>query len=282
MLEPAPPQGAVHRLQGHLPLRRGDLQPAQPGQGLGPLHRLRPVRIGLPHPVHCAFHRAGPARPGPHRLGQRHHLDRLRTEQPPQRPGADLRGRHDLGVPGLPGPVQKTGAGPDPLRGLRKRPLRQAAAGQPHPAGGVPGGAAVQRPDHPGLPARRGPLPGPGTVPPGDVLPPERQFPEGRQAAAAPAAGAPGRRGQPDPALPLRPQRAAETAENRHRDPLPLWGVPAGLQQQVLRLRPLREELQGRGHPAGRPGGRPDPGGHHPLEVQRVRHVRVHLQPQGH
>ena len=43
-----------------------------------------PVRIGLPHPVHCAFHRAGPARPGPHRLGQRHHLDRLRTEQPPQ------------------------------------------------------------------------------------------------------------------------------------------------------------------------------------------------------
>ncbi len=48
MLEFAPPPHPLHGLQGHLPLRRGDLYPPEPCQGLGPLHRLRTVRFRLP------------------------------------------------------------------------------------------------------------------------------------------------------------------------------------------------------------------------------------------
>ena len=36
MLEPAPAPHPLHGLQGHLPLRRGDLYPPEPRQGLGP------------------------------------------------------------------------------------------------------------------------------------------------------------------------------------------------------------------------------------------------------
>ena len=77
VLEFAPPPQALHDLQGHLPLWRRDLYPPEPRQGLGSLHRLRPVRFRLPQRLHCAFARAGAAgyRRGGHR--QRYHLDRL-------------------------------------------------------------------------------------------------------------------------------------------------------------------------------------------------------------
>ena len=38
---------------------------------------------------------------------------------------------------------KKTGAGPDPLRRMRERPVRKAAAGQPDPPGGVFGPAPL-------------------------------------------------------------------------------------------------------------------------------------------
>ena len=73
----APAPQILHGLQGYLPLRRSDLYPSQPRQGLGPLHRLRTVRFRLPQRLHCAFTRAGAA--GYRRSGfrQRYHLDRL-------------------------------------------------------------------------------------------------------------------------------------------------------------------------------------------------------------
>ena len=61
VLEPPPPPHPLHRLQGHLPLRRRHLHPPQPRQGLGSLHRLRPLRLGLPLGLHRALARTGAA-----------------------------------------------------------------------------------------------------------------------------------------------------------------------------------------------------------------------------
>ena len=61
MLEFAPPPQALHDLQGHLPLWRGDLYPPEPCQGLGSLHRLRTVRFRLPQRLHRPLAGAGAA-----------------------------------------------------------------------------------------------------------------------------------------------------------------------------------------------------------------------------
>ncbi len=52
---------------------------------------------------------------------------------------------------------------------------------------------------------------------------------------------------------------------------------PARLHPEVLCLRPVREELPGRGHPVRGPARRADPRRHHPVEVQRVRRLRGQL-----
>ena len=77
VLEPAPAPQILHGLQGYLPLRRSDLYPSQPRQGLGPLHRLRSVRLRMPQPLHLPLAGAGGARHLCRRHRQRYHLDRL-------------------------------------------------------------------------------------------------------------------------------------------------------------------------------------------------------------
>ena len=193
MLEPAPAPHPLHGLQGHLPLWGCDLHPPESRQGLGPLHRLRPLRFCLPQRLHRPLAGAGPAGHGPRRQRQRHRLDRLREKHPQEHPRPGLRIGPLVGGAGLPGPEQKDRAGPDPLRRVRERRLRRTSAQRAHPSGGIFRPASLRGSVHPGLRAGCGPFPQQGILPPRDDGAGDGRLQGGHEAAAPDAARPAGR-----------------------------------------------------------------------------------------
>ena len=126
---------------------------------------------------------------------------------------------------------------------------------------------ALREPGHAGLCAGRSALPCTGAEPPGDVLPHDRGLPRRHQEAAADAARSAQRGGQRR-RLPPHAPPADKAAQGCFRDAAALRLVSAELHPEVLRLRQVRESLPLRCAQTGGPARRPDPRGHHALEVQ--------------